>query len=116
MTWAEFLPQMERLRRQWTTFYSDERVKVIWGWVQSLEAQWWEKTVTYLLGHHADTYRGPLVEVEQAALREREKRWEEMKRREHREAVEFFQSAKMPPNVRERLAKLGLCKVQEGEG
>lgn len=115
MTWEEFKSQIGRLQDQWPRFYSDERVKVIWGWVQRLPAEWWERQVTFQLGHHADTHRGPLAEIESAALRERERQWEHHKTREHSDAVKFFETAEMPDEVKKRLAKVGLYRMPGGE-
>lgn len=111
MDWdRDFVPQMQRLRNQWERFYSDERTLVIWGWVKDLTPEWWKRQVTFQLGHHTDTWAGPLVELEQAAIHERDRVWRNEKARNHEEARDFFESTPMPENVREKLSKIGLLR------
>ena len=117
MDWTtEFTPHMKRLKAQWEKFYSDERVLVIWDWVRDLSPTWWAAQVTYQLGHHTDVYKGPLGEIEKAAFLERDKQWEREKVRNHRDAQELLESVPMPDDVRERLAKLGFCRIPKTEG
>lgn len=110
MIQAEFADGLKPLQEQWPGFYSVPRIKIIWGWVQDLSPEWWVKQVEWFLGHHSDPRSGPLKEIESAALREKERRWDQFKSRNAGDVEQAW--SQMPDWLRE---KLNLRKMPEGD-
>lgn len=49
MTREEFLHQISRLKSTWPNSFPDEKVKLIWGGVNTQDKRWFEKLVTSLI-------------------------------------------------------------------
>jgi hypothetical protein len=109
MTWDEFKGPMALLQKQWTGFYSEPRIEVIFGWVEKLPADWWAKRVRYYLGHFTKTKEGPLAEIESDAQREKEALWAKHKAGAHTQAKKAAAALTdegpggPPPAVKEKL-------------
>lgn len=95
----EFQMQMNRLITQFGKGqYSDERTKLIWREVKDFTNGWWEKTVDQLL---LSCRQAPLSqEIGEHVAKERERIWQIEKKKNSKEAKEFFNSSYGPEDTR----------------
>lgn len=92
MTLVEFRTQLQRLTSQFgQTNYSEERVRLIFQEVSSLEVGQWKNIVDRLI---AESRFPPLLpDIREAMSLEREKKWRHEKAQHQKDAEEFFVSA-----------------------
>lgn len=101
MTEQQFAFQMNRLAKAFPNAYSDERIRLVWREIGSLEGSWLEKTVDRFIGEFR---HAPLMpEFREAAAIERE-RVREIQKREEKQGAEAFMSALSESETR------GICE------